>query len=137
MQEPVATMNPNMRTLTQTLQYIDEAADPVIEDFVDLVVAAQPGSRLLDIFYKDVREHGRCTMLRQVSPGFMTSWHDGQRIGQQKGAWCTWDANENVSWRGYYDRVAQWRVNHDLVRARALEERDYRLCGREEWIAMY
>ena len=140
-------MNPSMRILhaqrpdwpvflhqvTQTLQYIEEAADPVIEEFADLVVTAQPGSRLLDIFSEEVREYGR-TNLRQVPPGFMTSRHDGQRIGQQKGAWNTWDANENVSWRKCYDWVAKWRVDHAHVRARALEERDYRLCGREEWM---
>ena len=53
-------MNPSMRVLhalrqqrsdwpvslfqvTQTLQHIEEAADPVIEEFADLVVTAQPG----------------------------------------------------------------------------------------------
>ena len=83
-----------------------------------------------------MREHGRCNRLRQVPDGFMTFRHDGQRIGQQKGAWVMWDANENWAWREYYDYVGQWWPDHARTRATALGERDYRFCSWEEWVAM-
>ena len=97
-------MNPSMRVLhapcssrgltgrylciTQTLQYVEEAADPVIRSSTLLSLPSLGQGCWIS--------SRRCASMPAArvcgrSPGFMTSRHDGQRIGQQKGAWNTWE----------------------------------------------